>query len=337
MAALNYKHLRYFWAVAKSGSIARASEQLHLTPQSISGQLRELEVSLGVDLFRRAGRGLKLTDAGRRILSYAEEIFTLGDELLHVVRDQSVKKSLPFTVGIADSVPKSVAYRLVEPALHLAEPVRLVCREGRLTSLLAELAVNRLDMVIADRPMPANLNVRGFSHLLGESDLTVFGAAALVKTLNGTFPALLDGAPFLMPGEDTAIRPRLEQWLEAQRLHPHIIGEFDDSAMLNAFGQAGAGFFVAPTAIAGYVCEQYRVDVVGRIDSVSEQLFAITTERHLTHPAIVAISQTARDEVFGDTTQVLQSKGGIHQGKPTMQARRARGRGSVRSTKKSAP
>ena len=303
MAALNYKHLRYFWVVAKSGAIARAGEQLHLTPQAISGQLRELEESLGVALFRRAGRGLKLTDAGRRILSYAEEIFTLGDELLDAVRDQSAKKSLPFTVGIADSVPKSIAYWLVEPALRLAEPVRLVCREGRLTSLLAELSVHRLDMVIADRPMPTNLNVRGFSHLLGESDLTVFGAAALVQTLNGTFPDLLDGAPFLMPGEDTAIRPRLEQWFEAQRLHPHIIGEFDDSALLKAFGQAGAGLFVAPTAIAGYVCEQYRVDAIGHIDVISEQLFAITTERRLTHPAIVAISQAARDEVFGDATR----------------------------------
>jgi LysR family transcriptional regulator, transcriptional activator of nhaA len=299
MAALNYKHLRYFWVVAKSGGIARASEQLHLTPQAISGQLSGLEETLGVELFRRAGRGLELTDTGRRILSYAEEIFSLGDELLDVARDQSARKSVPFTVGIADSVPKSVAYRLVEPALHLAEPVRLVCREGRLTNLLADLAVHHLDMVIADRPLPANLNVRGYSHLLGESDLTVFGAPALVKTLGGTFPDLIEGAPFLMPGEDVAIRPRLEQWFEAQRLHPQIVGEFDDSALLMAFGKAGAGLFVAPTAIADYVCEQYRVAAIGRIEKISEQIFAITTERRLTHPAIVAISQTARDEVFG--------------------------------------
>lgn len=299
VAALNYKHLRYFWMVAKCGGIARAGEQLHLTPQSISGQLRELEEALGTDLFRRAGRGLELTDMGRRILGYAEEIFALGDELMDVVRDQSTKVGLPFRVGIADSVPKSVTYWLVEPALRLDEPVRLICREGRLAALLADLAVHRLDMVIADRPMPPNLNVRGYSHLLGESTLTVFGAAALLKTLHGSFPALLDDAPFLMQGEDVAIRPRLDQWLEGQRLHPRVVGEFDDSALLKAFGQAGAGLFVAPTAIAEYVCEQYRVEAVGEIAAVSEQLYAITTERRLSHPATVAISQAAQQEVFG--------------------------------------
>ncbi len=301
MATLNYKHLRYFWMVAKSGGIARASERLHLTPQSISGQLRELEEQLGAELFRRAGRGLELTDMGRRILSYAEEIFTLGDELMDVVKNESARTSLPFRVGIADSVPKAVTYWLVEPALRLEEPLRLICREGRLASLLADLAVHRLDMVIADRPMPANLNVRGYSHLLGESTLTLFGASALLKTLPGSFPALLAGAPFLMPGEDVAVRPRLAQWLEAQKLHPRVVGEFDDSALLAAFGQAGAGLFVAPTAIADYVREQYRVEPVGEIDGVTEQVYAITTERRLSHPAIVAISQTAQHEVFGRT------------------------------------
>lgn len=298
MPSLNYKHLRYFWMVARCGAIARAGEQLHLTPQAISGQLREFEESLGVELLRRAGRGLELTEAGRRILSYAEEIFALGDELLEVARDQTARKSLRFTVGVADSVAKSVAHRLVEPALRLPEALRLVCREGRLTALLADLAVHRLDLVIADRPMPANLNVRGYSHLLGESDLTVFGAPTLVATLPGTFPDLLNGAPFLMPGDDVAIRPRLEQWLDARHLYPRVVGEFDDSALLKAFGQEGAGLFVAPTAIAAYVAAQYRVSPVGRIDSISEQLFAITTERRLSHPAIVAISEAARDHVF---------------------------------------
>lgn len=216
--ALNYKHLRYFWVVAKSGAIARAGEQLHLTPQSISGQLRELEESLGVELFRRAGRGLELTDAGRRILAYAEQIFALGDELLEAVHDQAARKSTPFFVGIADSVPKMVAYRLVEPALSLPEQIRLVCREGRLNSLLAELAVHRLDLVIADRPMPSNLNVRGYSHLLGESELMVFGKPDLIRKLRGEFPASLHGAPFLLPGADVMIRPRLEQWFSAHGL-----------------------------------------------------------------------------------------------------------------------
>lgn len=299
MAALNFKHLRYFWMVAKTGSIARAAEQLHLTPQSISGQLSVFEDALGVALFRRSGRNLELTDAGRRILSYAEDIFTIGDEMLEVVRNQKAKKALPFKVGIADSVSKLVAYLLVEPALKLAEPVRLVCREGRLPSLLAELAIHRLDMIIADRPMPANLNVRGYSHLLGESGLTVFGTRRLAKELSGSFPASLDNAPFLLPGEDVAIRPKLIQWLEANDLRLHIVGEFDDSALMKAFGQAGAGLFVAPTVIADHICRQYNVAKIGRIDSVVEQLYAITTERRLTHPAIVAISKVARRDLFG--------------------------------------
>jgi len=212
--------------------------------------------------------------------------------------------------------------------------VRLICREGRLTSLLSELAVHRLDMVIADRPMPANLNVRCYSHRLGESYLTVFGATELIKALNGKFPALIDGAPFLMPGADVAIRPRLEQWLEAQHLHPRVVGEFDDSALLKAFGQAGAGLFVAPTAIADYVCEQYRVMAMGRIDVINEQLFAITTERRLTHPAIVAISQVARDEVFSDMTHGSQQESVAHQSKLLMKSPASRRRSPSKSTKR---
>ena len=254
--------------------------------------------TLGVELFRRSGRGLEMTDAGRRILSYAEEIFNLGDELIEVLHDPNSKKILPFRVGFADSVSKLVAYRLVEPALKLEEPVRLVCREGRLASLLAELSVHRLDMIIADRPMPTNLNVRGYSHLLGESGLTVFGTRHLLKKFAGTFPASLNNAPFLVPGEDATIRVKLLQWFEANGLRPYIVGEFDDSALMNSFGQAGAGFFVAPSTIAGHVCEQYKVVKAGRIDSVVEQLYAITTERQITHPAIVTISKSAKQDVF---------------------------------------
>lgn len=299
MNALNFKHLRYFWMVAKTGSIARAADQLHLTPQSISGQLSEFEEKLGVDLFRRTGRNRELTDTGRRILSYAEEIFAVGDELLGALRDQKTKKTLSFRVGIADSLSKSIAYRLVEPALKLSEPVHLVCREGRMASLLAELAIHRLDMIMADRPMPANLNVRGYSHLLGESGLTVFGTQAQVNKRPGVFPSMLDNAPFLLPGEDAAIRPKLIQWFESMNLRPNIIGEFDDSALMKAFGQAGAGLFVAPTAIVDHVCEQYKVAVIGHIDPVVEQIYAITTERRLSHPAIVEISRMAREGVFG--------------------------------------
>jgi LysR family transcriptional activator of nhaA len=310
VAQLNYKHLRYFWAVARSGSIARASEQLHVTPQSISGQLAELAESLGTELFRRAGRGLEVTESGRRILSYADEIFALGDELVEVARDQAAKKTIPFRIGIADSVPKTIAYRVVEPALRLAEPLRLICREGRLASLLAELAVHRLDLVIADRPLPPELNVRGYNHLLGASDVTVFGTEAVAGALKGKFPALLDNAPLLLPGEGVALRPRLLQWLEAQDLRPRVVGEFDDSGLMKAFGQGGAGLFVAPTAIAGDVCRQYGVRALGRIEAVAEQLYAITTERRIQHPATVAISEAAQRDVFSVPPSGTRRPGG---------------------------
>lgn len=298
MSSLNFKHLRYFWMVARTGSIAKASEQLHLTPQSISGQLSEFADTLGVELFRRAGRNLELTDTGRRILSYAEEIFSTGDELLEIVRDQSLRTTLAFRVGCADSVSKLIACRLVEPALNLAEPLRLVCREGRLASLLADLAVHRLDLIIADRPMPGHLSVRGYSHLLGESGMTLFGAPALAAGLAPGFPACLNGAPLLMPGEDFAIHHRLLQWLEKNALHPRIVGEFDDSAMIKAFGQAGAGVFFAPTVIAQQVGRQYGVTELGQVASLVEQVYAITTERRLSHPATLAISQAARMDLF---------------------------------------
>lgn len=299
MAVLNFKHLRYFWMVAKSGSIARASERLHLTPQSISGQLSEFEQVLGVDLFRRVGRGLELTETGQRMLGYAEQIFSLGDELLDSLRDEAQAKSVTFRVGIADSVPKMVAYRLVEPSLGFEEPVRLVCREGRLTTLLADLAVHRLDMVIADRPMPENLNVRGYDHLLGESGVSIFGAKSLPGKDAPIFPQLLDGAPFLLPGVEVALHARLMRWFESERLHPRIVGEFDDTALMMAFGQAGAGYFAAPTAIESTIVRQHEVQVVGRIQTVREQIYAITTEPKLTHPIISAICRLAQHDFFG--------------------------------------
>lgn len=297
MANLNFKHLRYFWIVAKTGSIARAARQLHVTPQTISGQLSEFAEALGVELFRRSGRNLELSDSGRRILAYADDIFSTEDALLEVVRDQS-RASTTFRVGFADSVSKLIACRLVEPALSLPEPLYLICREGRLDGLLADLAVHRLDMIIADRPIPAHLSVRGYNHLLGESGMTVFATAALAATLKGEFPACLDGAPVLLPGEDFAIHHRLLQWLGAHELHPRVVGEFDDSAMMKTFGQSGAGLFFAPNVIAAQVCRQYGVVEVGRVDALVEQVYAITTERRLSHPATVAISQAARHELF---------------------------------------
>ena len=298
MANLNYKHLRYFWMVARSGSIAKAAEQLHLTPQSISGQLSEFADTLGVELFRRVGRRLELTETGTRVLRHAEEIFSAGDALLEAVRDQSGAKATVFRVGVSDSVSKAVVCRLVAPALALDEPTRLICREGRLAALLADLAVHQLDMIIADRPMPAHLSVRGYNHLLGESELGVYAAPALAEALDGPFPDCLNHAPLLLPGEDFSIRARLMQWLHAHVASLHVVGEFDDSAMIMAFGQSGAGLFFAPATIADTIGPQFGVVLLGTIPTLREQVYAITTERRISHPATQAISRAARETLL---------------------------------------
>lgn len=293
MAELNYKHLRYFWTVARVGTIAEAGRVLDLAPHSISAQLATFEAALGVSLFRRVGRRLVLTDAGTRILGHAEQIFALGDQILDVVRDDTLRRSLPFRIGFPDSMPKSVVHRLLEPALHVERPGRLVCREAPLAELLAELAVHRLDLVIADRPIPADVRVRGYNTLLGESTLTVFAAPALAAGLRADFPAALDGAPFLLPGEDVAHRSALQQWFEHRRIQPSIVAEFDDSALMKAFAQGGAGAFAAPTMVADHICRQYGLEAVGEISEVLTQIYAITTERRLSHPAMQAIRERA--------------------------------------------
>lgn len=296
MAKLNYKHLRYFWMVGKTGSIARASEQLFLTPQSISGQLTELEESLQVKLFRKVGRGLELSDMGRKVFSYADEIFTLGNELVKLTQNEDVIKCQPFHIGIADSVAKSIAYRVIEPILKLDKSIRLICKEGKLPNLLSEMSINKLDLVIADRPMPTNLNVRAYNHFLGESKLAIFGTKSLIQQNNSNeFPKNLNNANFLIPGEDFSIQKKLLQWFESKKVYPHIVAEFDDSALLKSFGQSGAGFFAAPNAIAEYICKQYEVEVVGVIDTFYEQLYAITTERKLTHPAIITLIKSTNE------------------------------------------
>lgn len=299
MSGLNYKHLRYFWTVAKAGGIARACERLHLTPQTISGQLSAFESALGHKLFVRVGRRLELTEAGRMVLSYADEIFTVGEELEDMLRHQGSGMPLLFKVGVVDSVPKSVAYRLLEPSVCLPEPLRIVCREGKFASLLADLAIHRLDLIIADGPMPPGLSIRGFNHLLGECGLTFFATPGLARLHKARFPDCLDGAPMLLPGEEAAVRAGLMQWLESVAVRPKVVGEFDDGALMKAFGQAGIGVFAAPSAIAEEVRKQYGVVAIGSTTAVTERFYAISVERRLTHPAVVAISSAARKELFG--------------------------------------
>lgn len=300
MATFNYKHLHYFWVVAKAGGIARASERLHLTPQTISGQLGQFEDLLGFKLFNRVGRRLELNDTGRMVLSYADEIFALGEELEDVVRNNPGGRPLQFRVGIADAVPKSIAYSLLEPAVRLPESMRIVCREANLTTLLADLAVRRLDIVVADSPMPANVDVRCFNHLLGECGVTFFAKPTLARRYKDGFPGNLDGAPFLLQGEHAAVRPRLMRWFETRQVRPRIVGEFDDGALLSAFGEAGTGIFTAPSVIASQVKKQYGAVAIGSTNEVTERFYAISVEHRLTHPAVVAIRSAARQKLFGN-------------------------------------
>ena len=292
---INYKHLRYFWAVAKQGGIARASERLHLTPQTISGQLTLLEEQLGEALFDKVGRQLELTEAGRLVLSYADEIFSLGGELEAALRNLPAERPMVFRVGVADVVPKSIASRLLAPALELSDPVRLICKENSLDNLLGELALHRLDLVIADGPIPAGLDINGFNHNLGESGVSFLATATHARQLRKGFPHSLDGAPLLIPSEINMVQSRLLHWLDGLHIHPRIVGEFDDSALMKAFGQAGLGVFIVPTAIAEEVVKQYRVSCIGHTDKVREEFYAISTERRISHPAVAAITTTARE------------------------------------------
>ncbi|APR03153.1 MULTISPECIES: transcriptional activator NhaR [Zoogloeaceae] len=294
---MNLKHLHVFWTVSRLGGVSRAADQLGLTPQTVSGHLRHLEKELGAVLFRPAGRGLELTEAGHLALSYTDEILKLGGEMKQAL-SASLQSPMPvLRLGITDVVPKSFAYRLLAPVGKLPDPVRLVCREGSLDVLLAELALQRIDMVVADRPMPSGLAIRGHSHKLGESALAFFGTDSLCND-QGEFPGCLNGAPLLLPGSHAAIRGHIDYWLNDQRLMPRLMGEFDDSALMKAFGQAGAGFFPAPAILADEICARYEVRCIGRVDDLHEVFWAITAERRISHPAIMTVMESARVALF---------------------------------------
>lgn len=300
---INYKHLNYFWVVAKEGGVGRASERLHLTPQTISGQLSLLEENLGEALFKRVGRNLELTETGQLALSYADEIFSLGGELEEVIRSLPGGRPLLFKVGVADVVPKPIAYRLLAPALESTDPVRIVCRENNIDTLLAELALHKIDLVIADGPIPPGLNVRGYNHQLGECGISFFAVPELASKLTEDFPHSLSAAPILLPSDINVVQSRLLKWFDKLNIYPRIVGEFDDSALMKAFGQAGTGVFVAPTPIAAEVEKQYGVVVIGQTDEVREQFYAISVERKISHPAVAAITETAREWLIRDISQ----------------------------------
>jgi LysR family transcriptional activator of nhaA len=298
MEWLNYHHLLYFWVIAREGSIARACRELNLAQPTISGQLRALEDSLGEKLFTRTGRRLVLTETGQVVFQYAEEIFGLGRELLDVLKGRLRGRPVRLTVGVSDFIPKLIAYRILQPALTLREPVQLVCYEDQPERLLLELSAHRLDLVLSHTTASSAVPMRVFNHRLGSCGVSLFAAEELAARYRKDFPTRLDGAPFLLPMERSASRRALEEWFSAGGIRPQVIGEFQDNALVGAFGQAGAGIFAAPSAIEKEVRRIYRVAVVGRLDSVFEEFYAISADRRIKHPAVAAITEAARSKLF---------------------------------------
>ncbi len=295
---INYKHLHYFWVVAKEGGIARASERLHITPQTISGQITLLEDYFDEDLFKKAGRNIELTETGRLVLNYADEIFSLGGELEQMMHHLPNYRPKQFRVGVVDVVPKSIAHRILLPALQAPDAIRMICREADLDTLLAELSIHRLDLVLADRPIPSTVSARGFSHKLGECSVSFFATEELQKQLVGVFPKCLNGAPLLLPSSGNQLRANIDQWLDNNRIHPRIVAEFDDSALMKAFGQKGVGIFLAPSAIKDEVIKQYGVKHIGQALEIKESFYAISVERKIVNPIASSVIEAANNSLF---------------------------------------
>lgn len=295
---VNYHHLRYFWVVVREGGLVPAGKVLRLSHPTLSAQVHALEEQLGEKLFFKAGRRLALTEMGRVVYRYADDIFTLGRELVDTVKGRSTGRPLRLVVGVVDAVPKLVVKRLLQPALALPEPVQVVCHERAYEELLADLAQYALDLVVADAPLPPGSAVRAFNHLLGETGVSFFASRALARTYRRGFPASLDGAPVLLPLSTSALRRGLDQWFEQQGVRPRVVAEFADSALLKVFGADGVGVFPAPTAVQDEVCRQYGVSVVGHAPTVLERFYAVSVERRIKNPAVVAICGAARRELF---------------------------------------
>ena len=294
---LNYHHLLYFWMVVREGGVVRAAEKLSLSQPTISSQVRALEEMLGEKLFTKVGRRLVPTDVGQLVYRYADEIFSLGREMVDTVRGRPTGRPMRLTVGVADVVSKLIAYRLLTPALSMPQPVRVVVREGPADKLLAALAVHDLDLVLSDSPVPPTVHVKAYSHLLTECGVTFFAAPALARSLRRRFPQSLTAAPLLLPGEGTVMRRQLDDWFQQQSLRPAIMGEFDDSALMKAFGENGVGAFAAPSIIEAEVRRQYRVVPVGTVEGIRERVYAISAERRVKHPAAMAIAEHAREGI----------------------------------------
>jgi LysR family transcriptional activator of nhaA len=304
MEWVNYHHLLYFWVVAREGGLVPAGKVLRLTHSTLSAQIHSLEDQLGEKLFTKVGRKLTLTEMGRVVFRYADEIFSLGREMVDTVKGRASGQPLRLNVGIADVVPKLVVRRLLQPALSLPEPVRLVCYEDTYEKLLADLALHSLDIVISDAPVPSGSSVKAFNHLLGETGVSFFGTKALVSKYKRGFPGSLNDAPMLLPLENLILRRSLNQWFDRNGIKPRVMAEFEDSALLKVFGADGIGLFSAPTVVENEVMTQYGVQLLGRTAEVRERFYAISVERRLKNPAVVAISDAARHELFAVASPV---------------------------------
>ncbi len=294
MKWLNHNHLYYFWMVAREGGVVRASEELMVSQPTISSQLKDLETSLGHRLFDRVGRRLVLTEAGRIAFNYASEMFSLSQELQNALEHRPAAMPLKLAVGVLDVIPKPVVRRLLEPAVKLAQPVRLVCREDKAERLLADLAARRTDLVLSDSPIGTAVQMNGYNHLLAESGVSFFAAPELAATLQRGFPKSLDGAPMLLPTDHTAVRRSLNVWLNAKRIHPVVAGEFDDSELMFWFGQSGQGVFPAPTMMGTSILKDLGMKLVGKTEDIRERFYAISLEENPKHLAVVAVCEAAR-------------------------------------------
>lgn len=294
MEFLNYHHLRYFWAVAKEGGLRKAAEKLHVSQPTISAQIAALEDVLEEKLFRRGGRALALTEAGHRVMSYAEEIFSLGQELVDAARQQPFARSLRVHIGITDSLPKLLSYEIIKPIFKLEQPVQALCREGKAADLLGQLVAYRLDIVLADEPAPSSLPIKVFNHLLGECGVTFCGGPKLAATLKRNFPKSMNHAPALLPTSNTALRQSLEKWFLAKAIRPRVVAEFDDAALMKVAAGDGLGFLALPTLVVKEVVARYGLKILGRTEDCRQQFYAISAERKLTHPAVLAITSQAR-------------------------------------------
>ncbi|HTT22649.1 MAG TPA: transcriptional activator NhaR [Candidatus Sulfotelmatobacter sp.] len=299
MEWLNYHHLRYLYAVGRTGSISKASRELHVSSPAISSQLRDLEEYLGEKLLARSGRNLILTEIGRIVFSYAEEIFSLGQELMSTIKERPTGRPLRLVIGVVDVLPKMIAQWLIDPAFRLREPVRIVCREGNSDQLLSQLAIHELDVVLSDVPINPGVKIRAYNHLLGECGTMFAATSKLARSLKKDFPLSLHQVPMLLPGENAAIRRSLDFWLESNGIRPVVAGEFQDYALLRAFGQAGRGVFPIPSVLTDQVLRQDSLQPIGHTDDVRNQFYAISVERRLKHPAVIAICDAARKQLFG--------------------------------------